>query len=272
MQNLEKLEKSKGVLLFAFNNSNTDYIAIAQQAVTLIKRNLKLPVTLVTGLTETVDFAVDNLLRIDNKSKNYRISTDTGRIIKWTNSDRYRAYELSPYDETILLDTDYLVLDDSLLKFFDTEWDYLIPNKNFNVGTGLTVNTMTRFGIDFLWATVVFFRKTVAAQDLFNMVGRIQRNYSYYQKLFNIAPANFRNDYAFAMANIILNGYNFAPATILPVTLTTIVEPVTSIQRQGNLLAVKTASSAYVLPVGNLHVMSKSYLASAAFGEFVDAT
>ena len=272
MQNLEKLEKSKGVLLFAFNNRDTDYVAIAKQAVALIKRNLKLPVTLVTGITETVDFEVDTLKRINHNAKNYRISTDTGRVVEWANFGRYRAYELSPYDETILLDTDYLVLDDSLLKYFDTEWDYLIPSKNYNIGSGLTKDTMTCYGIDFLWATVVFFRRTQRAQDLFDMVGRIQRNYGYYQQLFNILPANFRNDYAFAMASIILNGYQYAPSTILPVTITTITDPIVSMQRQGNLLTITTYTTGHAVPVTNLHVMSKDYLSGQSFKDFVNAT
>lgn len=271
MQILEKSEKSKGVLLFAFNNADTDYVSIAQHAVTLIARNLKLPVTLVTGLNETVDFTVDNLIRIDHKSKNFRLSTDTGSRVAWNNFGRYRAYELSPYDETILLDTDYLVLDDSLLKYFDTEWDYLIPSKNFNIGVGLTTDTMTRYGVDFLWATVVFFRRTQRTQDLFDMVGRIQRNYRYYQQLFNITPANFRNDYAFAMADIVINGYSPAVTARLPITILTVVETIDSIQEFNQLLKIKTKTTAHVVPKTNLHVMSKHYLQSVQFREFVDA-
>lgn len=272
MQNLEKLEKSKGVLLFAFNNADTDYVAIARHAVKLITRNLNLPVTLVTGLDEVVDFDVHRLLRVDYKSKNFRTSPDTGKIVEWSNFGRYQAYEHSPYDETILLDTDYLVLDDSLLKYFDTEWDYLIPGKNYNIGSGITEDTMTRYGIDFLWATVVFFRRSQRARDLFDMVGRIQRNYGYYQQLFNIPPANFRNDYAFAMADIVINGYRPADSARLLSPIFTVTGPVESIKTVNGLLHIRSQNGAYVLPKTNLHVMSKAYLLSEQFKEFIDAT
>lgn len=271
MQNLEKLEKSKGVLLFAFNNADTDYVAIARQAVTLIARNLRLPVTLVTGLNEVVDFDVHGVMRVDHKSKNYRTSPDTGQVVEWANFGRYRAYELSPYDETILLDTDYLALDDSLLKYFDSEWDYLIPSKNYDIGSGVTTDTMTPYGINFLWATVVFFRRTQRAQDLFDMVGRIQRNYGYYQQLFNIPPANFRNDYAFAMADIVINGYQPADSARLLSPIFTLSGPVESIKTVNGLLHIRSQNGAYVLPKTNLHVMSKAYLLSEQFKEFVDA-
>jgi hypothetical protein len=45
MQNLEKFEKSRGVVVFAFNTS-IDYVAIADQTSKLIKHNLQLPIQL----------------------------------------------------------------------------------------------------------------------------------------------------------------------------------------------------------------------------------
>ena len=164
MSNSKRYEKSRGVVLFAFNNADTDYIKITEQTIKLGKRNLGLPVTLVTGLTEEVNFEVDTLIRVESNGPNVRFSSDVNAPVQWLNRGRHAAYKLSPYDETILLDTDYLVLNDSLLKYFDTDWDYLIPDRNDNAGRAhvrpYVSDRMGTYSIPFVWATVVLFRKT----------------------------------------------------------------------------------------------------------------
>ena len=271
MQNSNKSEKSRGVVLFAFNNADTDYVKLTSNTIRLIQHNLNLPVTLVTGLTEVVDFAVDNVVRIESQGGNTRFSSDANRHVQWRNFGRYLAYELSPYSETILLDTDYLVLDNSLLGYFKTEWDYLIPHRNINLGQDEFSDTMGMYSLPFVWATVVMFRKTPKSEMLFDLVGRIQRNYNYYKMLYNIPATNYRNDYAFAIANYILNGYQFDSCVQLQQPLLTATGSVHSIVRNGSLLHVKDSESGYAIPIGNLHVLSKAYLLSDNFKIFVDA-
>jgi hypothetical protein len=270
MQNLKRLEKSKGVLLFAFNNADTDYIKLTSNTIRLIKHNLGLPVTLVTGLDEVVDFEVDNIVRIESQGGNTRYSTELGQRVQWRNFGRYMAYELSPYDETILMDTDYLVLDNSLLTYFDTTWDYLIPHRNINLGQDEFADTMGMYSLPFIWATVILFRKTTKAETLFDLVGRVQRNYDYYKMLYNIPATNYRNDYAFAIADYLVNGYQTDKQTQLPQPLLTATGQLQSINRIGSLLHVKDTNEGYVIPLGNLHVLSKGYLLSNNFKTFVD--
>jgi hypothetical protein len=269
MQNSNKSVKSKGVLLFAFNNADTDYVKLTSGTIQLIKHNLNLPVTLVTGLTEVVDFAVDNIIRIESQGGNTRYSSDVNRHVQWRNFGRYMAYELSPYTDTILMDTDYLVLDNSLLEYFKTEWDYLIPHRNVNLGQDEFSDTMGMYSLPFVWATIVMFRKTPLSKMLFDTVGRVQRNYNYYKMLFNIPATNYRNDYAFAIANYILNGYQTSSQTQLPQPLLTATGSICSITHSGSLLHVKDLETGYVVPVGNIHVLSKAYLLSDNFNTFV---
>jgi hypothetical protein len=276
MQNLKRSEKSRGVILFAFNNADTDYIKITEQTIKLVKRNLKLPVTLITGMDEVVNFEVDNLIRVESNGPNVRFSSDKNAPVQWLNRGRHVAYKLSPYDETILLDTDYLVLDDSLLTYFDTEWDYLIPDRNTNAGGPYVSERMGTYSIPFVWATVVMFRKTPKAEMLFDMVERVQENYLHYKMLYNIGVGNFRNDFAFGIADGILNGYTENPATKLPKKLLTITGPLRSLNRTvdntGDLvfLRLKFTETAMVLVPQNLHILSKTYLLSDDFKKFVD--
>jgi hypothetical protein len=128
MQNSKESVKSKGVLVFAFN-TNVDYVGIADRTSQLIAHNLKLPVTLVTDLTGNPRFNYDQVIRIDNTGDNFRTNLND-QTVAWRNFGRYMAYELSPYEETILLDTDYLVLDNSLLNLFNTDFDYKLMHHN----------------------------------------------------------------------------------------------------------------------------------------------
>ena len=179
MQNLEKSEKSRGVVVFAFNTS-IDYVAIADQTSKLIKHNLQLPITLITDTTADPKFPYDKIVRInkDPTLENLRIDSDYN-VKEWRNFGRYLAYELTPYDETILLDTDYLVLDNSLNTLFATDFDYRLMHHNKNA-KGSDYEIMGPTSLPFVWATVVLFRKTAKSKIFFDLIGRIQRHYHYY--------------------------------------------------------------------------------------------
>lgn len=257
-------EKSRGVLLFAFNTERTDYVKIADQSARLIHHTLDLPVTLITESGSAAD-NVDNIVYVDNSLKNYKV----GEKGSWRNGDRFRAYELSPYDETLLIDSDYLMLDRNLLKLFDQTFDYRIMTHNDKPAGSWSLN-MGMFGLPYQWATTVLFRKTSRAEMLFDLVGRVQRNYMYYMKLYHMREGNFRNDYAFTIANNILNGYDLGTDQGVPWPMLTFADVVNSITIKNNLLTIKERERAYVIPQQNIHVMDKGYLLSENFARFVD--
>ena len=268
MKNLKKSVESRGVVVFAFN-TDTDYVAIADQTSQLIAHSLGLPVTLVTDLDSKPKFAYDQVIRIDNNAGNNFIGNDTSK--QWKNFGRYLAYDLSPYNDTILVDTDYLVLDGSLLKLFKTNFDYRLMHHN-QTPAGPSYEHMGETSLPFVWATVVLFRKTERSRLFFNLVGRIQRNYSYYRRLYNIRERNFRNDYAFTIANNILSGYSINEEQGIPWTMFTVDKKIESIPYiTDNFLQIRHADTAVVVPRQNIHVMDKEYLQSRDFAQAVEA-
>lgn len=269
MQNSSASEKSKGVLLFAFNNNDNDYVKLTKQTIKLLQHNLKLPVTIVTGLEEVVDFEVDQVIRVEPEAGNTRFDSTKTRV-QWLNFGRYYAYDLSPYDETLLLDTDYLVFDQDLLKYFELDWDYLIPNRNIYLGKSEAQETMGLYSLPFLWATIIFFRKTPRAKMLFDLVGRIQRNYNYYKHLYNTTVSNYRNDYAFAIADYVINGYTPDPETKLPRMMISADQEIKKLEIKNNHLHITYEDKGFVIGLQNLHVMGKKYLQSDAFEKFVE--
>lgn len=268
MTNLEKLEKSRGVLIFAFPSSHVDYVKIADQTSKLIAKNLQLPITLVTSLDSTPNFKYDQILRFDPKLGNVR-RLRGDQIYEWKNYDRCRAYELSPYDETLLVDTDYCVLDQTLLKLFEQPFDYRLQ---YAMHTPKAVNTdeMGPVSLPMVWATVVLFRKTTRAKIFFDLIAKIQRNYGYYRALYNIREGNFRNDFAFSVANTVMNGHNLSPESFIPWPMLTIENNINCIERNQNFLTVRYDTSADIIARQNLHVMDKHFLISDNFVNFVN--
>ena len=266
--NSNESAKSRGVLLFAFNSTRVDYVAIADQASRLIEHNLKLPITIVTDHNADLKFNYDQVIRTDSKTGNIRIGRNNVPY-EWKNFDRYSAYKLSPYDETVLLDTDYLMLDQSILKLFDQITDYRLQY-HMQTPKDLNKDSMSNNGLPMIWATVVLFKKSPVSEMFFNLIGRIQKNYTYYRTLFGARDTSYRNDFAFSMANIILNGYNSVPEKTIPWPMTTIDDTVDTIELKDDWIVVKYQDRADVIYRQNLHVMDKVYLASDRFVKLVD--
>jgi len=254
MQNSAKSEKSRGVVIFATNTAETDYVSIAEQNARLIEHFLKLPTTIVSA---------------KDTGSNQRFSTDTGRFVEWKNFGRHEAYEASPYDETIVLDADYLVFDNSLLGLFECSFDYLLFDKNRYVNIDQQASTMGPHSLPYIWATAFLFRKTERSRLFFELVAKIKRNYDYYRLLYNVQEGNFRNDYAFAIAHYILNGNSLATESFAPFHILTVTGAVESITASKNLV-LRTPHKGHVLPLANLHIMSKSWLTSPALLLLVD--
>ena len=264
--NLNDSAKSRGVVVFAFN-TNVNYVQIADCTSRLIAHHLHLPITLITDHDSDPKFDYDQIIRIDPQGDTWRIGDVTNR---WRNFGRYLACELSPYYETILLDTDYLVFDDSLLKLFETEFDYKLMHYT-RTPDNLNFGDMGEISLPFVWATVVLFRKTLRTQTFFNLIGRIQRNYNYYRMLYNIREGNYRNDYAFAIANNIISGYSLNEQQSIPWKMLTVNDTIERIRLTDTQILIYHKDQGVVIPYQNVHVMDKVYLQSRDFEQVVEA-
>jgi hypothetical protein len=258
MQNSVVSEKSRGIVAFAINTAATDYVEIANRTVKLASQKLSLPYTIITD---------DHMAGMN--WHNYRYDVDLGNAVEWKNFGRNLAYELSPYDETLVIDVDYVVLDSSLLKIFDLPWDYLLQHHAQSLNNEPVPSVMGVHSLPYVWATVFAFRKTPQAQMFFDLVRRIQANYHYYRELFNVESRSYRNDYAFAMANIIINGFTLN-SNSMPGAMLNILQPLQSMTIHNNQVIIKDKDMAYVVPCMNMHVMSKAYLQSDNFKKFIE--
>jgi hypothetical protein len=204
MGSFREKKMTRGILLFAFNTPKVDYFKMAVHTAKRAKHFLNLPVSVVTDESTNVkeyDFTFDNVF-IQTADK-----TNTKDSDVWINKGRYQAYDLSPYEETLLIDTDYLINSNTLIKVFDLYDDFMCHNTtSFLMIPNSEQEKVSETSFNTLWATVIAFRKTEKTKMIFNCMKMVQENYEHYINLYNILGLSYRNDFALTIAHRIVNG------------------------------------------------------------------
>jgi hypothetical protein len=281
---------NKGAFLIAHNNNLVDYVKQAVYNAERIKSFLDIPVSIATSnadyLRENFNSNIfDKIIEVDTVDENNtRVIFDgynNKKTISWKNYNRCSVYDLTPYDETLLLDTDLVICNSLLKQCFDSQQDFLV----YRTAEDLTGNSdvdefkfISETSIDFYWATVVFFRKTKANKIFFDLVKHIQEEWTHYKNLYQIKSTTFRNDYAFSIAIHMMNGFQHGTfASLLPgklhyvsdksilkhATNTDLLFLAEKIKRHGEYSLLKTKDL-------NVHVMNKFSLERIIDGEVED--
>ena len=195
---------SKGILLFCFDTEHTRYHKILERCVRLVKKNISKNITVVTEFDTFSKMSPMGF--IDYKF----IEPELGNNLNgksWKNVDRHMAYELSPYDTTLVMDIDYFCFTDNLAQMFDTDHEFLVPDTAYDL-TGRNSFDQRRWSmIPMVWATVLLFKKNDKVRKIFDTVKYIKEHYSYFTEMYRIYSTNLRNDYLFAMALQQSNGF-----------------------------------------------------------------
>lgn len=188
----------RGVLLFAFNSPTVDYFRMAEYTAKRANKFLGLPVSVVTDTNTDLsayEYQFDNVIIVDSDNSNSRSQE------VWINKGRCQAYDLTPYDETLLIDTDYMINSNQLNKLFEFYDDFMVPNKvSYVMFDRAAPEMLSEKSAESLWATVIAFRKTEKVKHIFQMMSMVQDNYPHYVQLHNILGYTFRNDFALTIA------------------------------------------------------------------------
>ena len=232
---------SRGFLIFAHNNEEIDYTLIALCNALLIKANSKeKSVTLVTDKwshdwmiehhgADLVNRAFEHVIFTElppvtsRQPRSFHDTYSTKKELTWNNHGRVTAYELSPYEETVVVDADYLIMDNSLDHVWGGTSDFMINRNALTLEHKLPhVNEIyvDPFSIPMYWATCFYFRKGETAQMMFNMIEHVRDNYEFYQLLYKLPGRLYRNDYAFSiaihsLANCIPDGIESLPNPVI---------------------------------------------------------
>jgi hypothetical protein len=261
---------TRGFLLIAHDTEETPYGKLSCLAAKLLKKHFDLPVSVITDkFTKLDNDLFDEIIFNEIGSDNYRFDVSLSKKVKWRNTDRSDAYLLSPYDQTILIDSDYLIQNNNLELLFNQSIDFLCHNSMLDItGTGQFQNDseLGSAKIPFCWATVIYFKKSEYAESIFTMWKHIKNNYEYYMELYNLNKSIYRNDYALSIAMHMINGQvinkKFIPWPLMNVPLQSTVNGVSAgalvySYNSYNPNNGQTKLSVQMLPNLNLHFFNK---------------
>jgi hypothetical protein len=215
---------TKGCVIFAYDGAYP-YLRIATRAAELVKQQLDIPVTLITDC-EYDNPAFDQVI-VQSRADPEQLREFNGELRPWHNQSRATVYHLSPYDQTLLIDADYFMFNNTLGPVFDSNTDFACFGSTYELGVTQTLEK--RIGatsIPMQWATVIYFTKNELAEAVFDFMSYVKQHYEFYSLLYGFRNHQFRNDYALSIALQTLTGYNTGNYATLPGMLVTATDNV----------------------------------------------
>ena len=275
-----------GVLIFAHNSRDVDYALMSIVAGSLAKKHLNVPVSLVSDQS-TIDWLnesnrsmqanniFDQIIIVDRpNTDNIRRLNDgiQSKTVPFINANRSSAWELTPYDRTLLIDSDYLIFSNTLSGFWNCDSSFMISSAMNDLcgdRTGVLDSWVSDEGIPLYWATTIMFTKNQESKLYFDLVKSIKQNYQTYAEIYRFDYRIYRNDIAFSIAKHIIEGFVTLKAQNLPPILTAQDKDlITSVQDGGLTMLVQDKLSDKMilgkLSNRDIHVMNKQAIVRSA--------
>lgn len=220
----ENLLQEKGICIFAYNNEKIDYVKLSIICSLLTKVHLNLPVALITDnytlnyienyfnnelIDSCFDYIISENITLEPNKRTHKDSPWYEFVAPFYNSNKHKIFQLSPFNQTLLIDSDYLILSNTLKNIFDQNLNICCFTHAKTIRNELPLPNeifLNPIGLKMLWSTVLYFTKDKVNQLFFDMWEHVKENYDYYQMLYNFPRALYRTDYAITIANHILSG------------------------------------------------------------------
>jgi hypothetical protein len=272
---------TQGLVIYAHNSRDLDYAKLAVIAGGLAKKNLARPVSLITDDStvawmkesdsyKLADSIFDKIILTEKPSTTNRRNLHDGAekaSIAFLNTNRSSAYDLSPYDQTLLIDSDFLIFSNNLNNYWSDNALPLISSAFKDAcdidRRGYHDKYTSDTGVKLYWATTLMFNKTKESKMLFDLVAYIKDHYQYYSDLFRFHPGTYRNDIAFSIARHILYGFQAEETEDLPPVLScTDKDMLSSVNDSGMLSVLFSVNNESNFVLGSfknsdIHVMNK---------------
>jgi hypothetical protein len=208
-----------GAVLFAQNNGAIDYVKLAVYASERIRRYIDIPVSIITdspgwlekqypnhGFDQVINLLGDDTV---SQKKLFNDGSLASKTLEWKNYARGQVIDLTPYDRTLVIDSDFIINSSILKPALDNHYDFQIYRNSMDLSDyrpTLEFERISQWSIPFYWATVFIFNKNTIMQAFFDLVSYIKKEWLYFKTLYGISSPIFRNDFAFSIAIHIMNG------------------------------------------------------------------
>lgn len=176
---------TRGIVVLAQNNEDTNYVEQAcLLALSLKHTNPSCKISIVTNDSIPADNEdlFDNIIDIPWQ--------DDAKEADWKIENRWKIYHCSPYDETLVLDTDMLVLQD-----ISTWWEFLSKYELFFTSNVYTYRgdcvssdyyrkTFTANNLPNLYSGLHYFQKTDFALEFYTWLELVVQNWQKFYEIF----------------------------------------------------------------------------------------
>lgn len=216
---------TQGILIYAHNTRAVDYALLSVISAGLAKKHLSISASLVTDDTTVswmkqsqifhlAEKVFENIIIVDRPITNNQrrlYDGENNSTVPFVNVNRDTAWSLTPYDRTLLIDSDFLIFSDVLNKYWNTDCDLLIGESINDIYSRDRMKYLDRHisdtGVKLYWATTVMFTKNQNTRLFFDTVNHVKENYRHYADVFRFDHRQFRNDIAFSVSKHILDGF-----------------------------------------------------------------
>ena len=220
-------KRGNGVCMFAYNNEQLDYVKFATIAAKYVKKNMKNNQTaLITNhgsydwmkssigeeeIDNTFDYIV---IQEPEAAQNMRVHFDspwTEFNAQFSNSNKHKIFEYTPFERTLLIDTDFLVMNNFYDYIFDTDVEVSMHRYAEYLGGEPPYQneiTLNPGGINHWWSTVVYFDQSPTSKMFFDTWSHVRDNWEYYSLLYQFPRLLFRTDFCVSIAVHLMNGLN----------------------------------------------------------------
>jgi hypothetical protein len=270
---------TRGILIYAHNSRAVDYALMSVISGGLAKKYLNVPVSLVTDkftadwmkeskIYDTATRIFEHIIIVEkpqtNNSRKLYDGTDN-TVVPFINSNRSSAWDVTPYERTLLIDSDFLIFSNRLSEYWDVDSDLMIGESINDIYDNTRVGYYDRYisevGVKLYWATTVMFTKNTKTKIFFELVKHIKDYYQYYADTYRFDSKQFRNDIAFSIAKHILNGFEQNDNEDLPPVLTLLDKDVLySVDKKLTVLVSPRCDSnfcAAAISDTDIHIMNK---------------
>jgi len=220
-------QEESGICMFAYNNDQLDYVQFAHIAAGYVKAHMENKnICLITDegtygwLKDSVDSkwhsaCFDHVVITEdqpvNNPRRHFDSPWTEFTAPFYNNNKDQVFSYTPFEKTLLIDTDYIVKNN----FYDYIFDTDIPVSMHRTARYLEHQlpylneiTLSDGGVNHWWSTVVYFDQSEESKMFFDLWTHVKDNWDYYHLLYQFPPALFRTDFCVSIAAHIMNGFN----------------------------------------------------------------
>jgi hypothetical protein len=259
---------TRGVLIVAHDTEHVSYSTLSSICASLAGKNLNLPVSLITDSVSLENLKNNSFQKffdkiiLTDKPDNGNIRVIDNRItdtfLNWNRSD---VYNLSPYQHTLLIDSDLLIFTDKFNQFWDIDQDVILCESMLDFDKSRLEYQDLRVsdkGPALRWATAVMFKSSKESQTFFDLIKHIKENYQYYADIFNFVPFQYRNDISFTLAEHIMYASTNDRIYLPSLAFTLQNENILTIDKDNVRLILKNNDVLLTIRNSDVHVMNKS--------------